>query len=323
MASSASPRLLRTGWSGRLANLPWIWSYLAALLAWMGIVLITGRGVVGTITSAFGLAPFLVLVAIGQMFVITLGNGHIDLSVASVIPLAAFVSTSAMNGGSGSILAGFGVALAVAVLTATANLVAILVLRIPPIVATLAVGLMLQSATQIRSALGTASVDPTLERFTQQTVTGLSRLAILCVAVAVAAGFLLHRTTYGRSVQAIGQKLPAALLAGTSVARVVSMTYLLSASLAAVTGVLLGAFSSPNVDLGHPYLLNSIAVVVLGGSLIAGGRSNVAGVWGASVLLVLLLTLLNVLGINIALQNVVKGSIIILVLSAVGAKHEV
>jgi ribose transport system permease protein len=318
--ASAAPS--RPGWRERLASAPWVWSYAAVLVAWMGIVLITGRGLVGTLTSTIALAPFLVLVAIGQMFVITLGNGHIDLSVASVIPLAAFVSTGAMNGGNGSVLVGFALALGCAVLTAAANLVAILALRIPPIVATLAVGLMLQSATQVRSGNGAAGVDPALERFTQSRVAGISVLAVACVLVAIAAGFLLHRTTYGRSVQAIGQKLTAAYLAGIPVARVIAVTYLLSASLAALSGVFLGAFSSPNLDLGAPYLLNSIAVVVLGGSLIAGGRSNVAGIWGASLFLVLLLTLLNVLGINIALQNIVKGLIIILVLSAVGAKRD-
>jgi ribose transport system permease protein len=320
--TTASGARSRPGWRERLTTAPWVWSYVAALVAWMGIVLITGRGLVGTLTSAIALAPFLVLVAIGQMFVITLGNGHIDLSVASVIPLAAFVSTSAMNGGNGSVLLGFALALVCAVLTAAVNLVAILALRIPPIVATLAVGLMLQSATQVRSSDGAAGVDPALERFTQSRLAGISVLAVVCVLIAIAAGFLLYRTTYGRSVQAIGQKLPASHLAGIPVARVIAATYLLSATLAALSGVLLGAFSSPNVDLGAPYLLNSIAVVVLGGSLIAGGRSNVSGIWGASLFLVLLLTLLNVLGINIALQNIVKGLIIILVLSAVGAKHD-
>lgn len=320
MATASRP--FRSEWWERVAAASWIWSYLAVLLAWMAIVLITGRGLVGTLTSTIALAPFLVLVGIGQMFVITLGNGNIDLSVASVIPLTAFVSTSVMNGGKGSMLLGFLVAFGCALATAAANVVAIVGLRIPPIVATLAVGLMLQSATLVRSGNGGAAVDPALERFTQWQVGGISVLAVVCVLVAVGAGFLLHRTTYGRSVQAIGQKLPAAHLAGVPVVRVVAATYLLSASLAALSGVLLGAFSSPNVDLGAPYLLNSIAVVVLGGSLIAGGRSNVAGIWGASLFLVLLLTLLNVLGINIALQSIVKGLIIILVLSAVGAKRD-
>ena len=59
-------------------------------------------------------------------------------------------------------------------------------------------------------------------------------------------------------------------------------SYVIAALFAAITGVLLGAFSSPSLDLGSPYLLNSIAVVVLGGSLIAGGRSNVAGIWAAA-----------------------------------------
>ncbi len=304
----------------RIAGYPWIWSYLAALLTWMAIVAIAGRGLVGTLTATVALVPFLVLVGIGQMFVITLGNGHIDLSVASVIPLAAFVSADVIA--DGSVVLGLLAALACAVLVAAANVVAILVLQIPPIVATLAVGLMVQSATMIRSRNFTAAVDPGLAQFTHQTVGGISVLAILCVLVAAVAGFLLHRSSYGRSVQAIGQKLPAAYLTGIPVSRVVAITYLVSAALAAVAGVLLGAFSSPNLDLGTPYLLNSIAVVVLGGSLIAGGRSNVPGIWGSALFLILLLTLLGVMGINVAAQNIVKGLIIILVLAMVGTKRD-
>lgn len=86
------------------AERPWIWSFLAALLAWVAISVIAGRGWIGTITSTFGLVPFLVLVGIGQMVVITLGDGNIDLSLPNTLTLAAFVSTGTMNGGNGSTL---------------------------------------------------------------------------------------------------------------------------------------------------------------------------------------------------------------------------
>jgi ribose transport system permease protein len=131
----------------------------------------------------------------------------------------------------------------------------------------------------------------------------------------------LFRTPYGRSVQAIGQKIQAARLTGLRVRTVIVTTYLTSAVFAAITGVLLGAFSAPNLGLGSEYLLNSIAVVVLGGSLIAGGRSNVTGVWGSSLFLLLLLTLLDVMHVGVAIQNIVKGLLIILVLMLVGSRR--
>jgi ribose transport system permease protein len=106
------------------------------------------------------------------------------------------------------------------------------------------------------------------------------------------------------------------------VTRVIIVTYLICGVLAALAGVLLAAYTSPSVDLGTPYLLNSIAVVVLGGSLIGGGRSNVIGVWGGTLFLLLLVTLLNVMNITDATQDIVKGALIILVLALMGHEKE-
>ncbi len=302
-----------------IAAHPWVWSFGAALVAWVAISLIARQGLLGTLTSTFGLVPFLVLTGIGQLMVITLGNGNIDLSVPNVVTLAAYLSTGIMNGGTGSTLLGFVVPFAAALAVAAVNVGLVLGLRVPPIVATLAVGLVLQSTVLVYTTGLQASVDPGLVAFTRARVLGLSVLGLLCVLVAVVAGFVLFRTSYGRAVQAVGQNLHAARLAGIPVGRVVAASYAVSALLAALTGILLGAFSTPNLDLGQPYLLNSIAIVVLGGSLISCGRSTVTGVWGAALFFVLLLTLLEVLGVGVALQNVVKGALIILVLVLIGA----
>lgn len=309
-----------TRMAGLIRDRPWVWSYLGAILAWIAISTISGRGWVGTITSTFGLVPFLVLCGIGQMAVITLGNGHIDLSIPNTLTLAAYLSTGVMNGGTGSMVAGFAVPMLAAVGIGLLNAGLILLLRIPPIVATLSIGLVLQSLVLIYSDGLVATVDPDLVAFTRLRVAGVSVLGVVCVVVAVVAGYLLHRSSYGRSLQAIGQKVRAARLTGVPVNRTIATTYVISALAAAVAGVLLGAFSTPNLDLGSPYLLNSIAVVVLGGSLIAGGRSNVAGIWGSSLFLLLILTLMDTVGANVAVQNIIKGSLIILVLVLVGAK---
>jgi ribose transport system permease protein len=189
-----------------------------------------------------------------------------------------------------------------------------------PIVTTLATGLMVQSAISVTSGNFNASVDPSLHNFTIAKVGSIPVLAILVVALALVAGFALHRTRFGRGLQAIGQSRPAADLAGLRVKLTLAIPYLISSVLAAIAGVLLAAYGSPSVDIGNPYLLNSIAVVVIGGSLIQGGRSNVTGVWGGALFLTLLVTLLGVLNINPATQNVVKGALIILVLVLAGSK---
>jgi ribose transport system permease protein len=156
------------------------------------------------------------------------------------------------------------------VAVAALNLIGILLLSIPPIVATLATGLIAQSAGLRVSSTYAALPDPRLGSFVG--------LAILCAALALAAAMALRYTRYGRWLQATGQNQRAAELSGISVPLVLVVSYLLSGLLAATAGILLGAYVSPSLDLGTSYLIDSIAAVVIGGTLIGGGRSYPAGV---------------------------------------------
>ncbi len=302
-----------------LGDRPWGWSFAAAVIVWAAIGVVSGRSLGGTFTAALAFAPFLVLVGVGQMFVITAGYGAIDLSVPYVMTLAALVSVEIMD--AHPVLVGLLAALGCGLAVAVANIVAIELLSIPPIVATLATGLITQSAASVRASTFGAEVDPGFRGFVLTKLGPFPLLAILCLLFAIAAGFALHRTRFGRGLQAIGQSRPAADLSGVGVNRVLAGAYVISGLLAALSGALLGTYAQPSLDLGDPYLLNSIAVVVLGGSLIQGGRSNVPGVWGGTLFLVLLVTLLGVLDINVAAQNIVKGVLIVLVLALAGNRR--
>jgi len=301
---------------------PWVWAYLGSVLMWIAICVINGRLSFGVVTAVFALAPFLVLAGIGQMFVITLGGGSIDLTVSNVITLTAFAAAEISAAANGNVALGILAVVVIGVLVGGLNAGVILGLKVPPIVATLAAGLILQSAVNVIAGLGTSTPSPALADFTQSRVLGISVLGAVCVAVAVLAGIFLRRSITGRRMQAFGQNAIAARLSGVSRGRVVLIAYLISGVLAAIAGALLGAFSGPNVALGDPYQLNSIAVVVLGGTLIAGGRSNVAGIWGAGLFLLLLNTLLNSLNVGVAAQDIVKGILIILVLSVMSGRRE-
>lgn len=288
-------------------------------MIWLAIGIISGRGIGGTLQSSVELAPFLVLVALGQMFVITAGNGNIDLSVAYLMTLSAFVSVGVMNAGHGSFLLGIAAGLLCGVLVAVVNLTAILVLSIPPIVATLATGLIAQSAGLRYSSIYASLPDPRLESFTSEQVAGIPVLAVLCMGFAFAASVSLRVTSYGRRLQAVGQNRRAAELSGIDVKLVLIVSYLLSGLCAASAGILLGAYVSPSLDLGNPYLMDSIATVVIGGTLISGGKAFASGVWGGALFLILLVTLLNVMHINVAVQDIVKGVLIICVLALAGS----
>jgi len=100
-----------------------------------------------------------------------------------------------------------------------------------------------------------------------------------------------------------------------------SLTYTLSGALGGIDGALLaGYFRGANVDIGNEYLLASIAVVVIGGTSVAGGKANVPGVWGAGLFLVLLLTMLNTFGVSAGVRLLLTGLIIVGVITVAGGE---
>ena len=136
------------------------------------------------------------------------------------------------------------------------------------------------------------------------------------------AGIALQRTIYGRSVLAIGQNMRAARLAGIAVEpHRASSPMRCAGALGGLDGALLaGYFRGANVDIGNEYLLTSIAVVVIGGTSVAGGKANVPGVWGAALFLVLLLTMLNTFGVSAGVRLLLTGLIIVGVITAAGGE---
>lgn len=111
----------------------------------------------------------------------------------------------------------------------------------------------------------------------------------------------------------------AAWLAGINVERIRFITYILSALLASICGLVLAGFSGgASLNMGEEYLLASIAVVVIGGSSVAGGNSNVPGIWGAALFLFLLVTMLNTLGVTAGVRLILTGLIIIAVITTAG-----
>jgi ribose transport system permease protein len=302
---------------------PWIWSFLGAFVVWAVTVAFTGgHGGGGMITAALSLAVFTVIVGIGQMFVITLGPGNIDLSLPANIGLASAVAMKVMDGSDSMLIIGLLAALAAGFAIGTANYLLIRALRIPPIIATLSAAFIIQSIDISYGRGLQIKPPPGFADFANLRYFGIPVLAILGILLAIAAGIALNRTVYGRSVLAIGQNIRAAKLAGVKVQRTSFITYALCGMLGGLDGALLAAyFRGANVDIGNEYLLASIAVVVIGGTSVAGGKANVPGVWGAALFLVLLLTMLNTFGFSVGVRLVLTGLIIVGVITAAGGSR--
>ena len=308
----------------RVTAQPWIWSYLAALAVWLATIAFTGgQGAGGVLTAALTFGTFYALVAIGQMFVITLGPGNVDLSIPATMTLAGTIAMKAMDGDPLMIPVGVGLALLTGLVVGVANFALILLLRIPPIIATLSSSFIVQS-TAIWWNRGLRIKPPTaLGDFTTTNVAGVPVLAVVVIMIAAAMHVVMARSVFGRSVTAIGQNQRAARLAGIPVERVRFTTYVSCALFASLCGFLLASFSGgAALNMGQEYLLTSIAVVVIGGTSVAGGFGNVPGLWGAALFLFLLVTMLNTYGLGAGPRLILTGAIIILVIVAASFRKQ-
>ncbi|TIW21099.1 MAG: ABC transporter permease [Mesorhizobium sp.] len=308
-----------------LLEKPWLWSFAGALVVWVATVIFTGGyGAGGMVTAALSLAVFTVIVGVGQMFVITLGPGNVDLSLPANIGLASAVAMKVMGGSDSMIVVGLLAALACGAAIGVINYLLIWALRIPPIIATLSASFIIQSVDISYGRGLQIKPPPGFADFTNWQVLGIPVLAMLTVLFTIGAALALQRMIYGRSVLAIGQNIRAAWLAGVHVGRIRFLTYTLCGALGGIDGALLaGYFRGANVDIGNEYLLASIAVVVIGGTSVAGGKANVPGVWGAGLFLVLLLTMLNTFGVSAGVRLVLTGLIIVGVITAAGGEKAV
>jgi ribose transport system permease protein len=304
----------------RLARMPWLGSFIAAGAVWLGTVaLAQGVGGASLLVAALSFSAFTVIASLGQMLVITAGPGNVDLSIPSTIALASAVSMLVMNEQPVLIVPGLVAAIATGVAVGSFNFGLIRLLRIAPIIATLASSLVVMSiAISVGRGLKIKPPAPYAE-FTTMRLAGIPVLALIAVALAIAIGLILERTTYGRALSAIGQNRRAAHLAGVAVERTRFITYVASAALAGLAGALIAGFAGGNsLDQGEEYLLLTIAVVVIGGTAVAGGRASVPGVWGASLFMFLLVAMLNASGAGPGLRLLLTGVIIIGVISIVG-----
>lgn len=306
-----------------LANKPWLWAWLGVVIVWLATATFTsGRGSGEVLTAAMTFGSFFVIVALGQMFVITLGPGNVDLSIPACMTLAGTVAMKAMDGSVAKLPVGLVLAVLVGMGVGAFNYMLIRLLRIPPIIATLSASFVFQSAAIWWNRGLRIKPPELLADFATARIAGIPLVAILVLLLSVCMHIVLTRTVFGRSVLAIGQNARAAHLAGVKVERVRAYTYLMCSVLAGICGFLLAGFSGgAALNMGEEYLLNSIAVVVIGGTSVAGGNANVPGLWGAALFLFLLVTMLNTFGADAGVRLVLTGLIIIgVILAASGGR---
>ncbi len=298
------------------------WSFAAfgVAILWLLLSIITNHFDFNSLSGVATSASFLVIVAIGQMFVVASGGGNIDLSIPSVMTVSAFVTMILSGGTNSGLVFALPAVLAIGVATGAVNAFLVLKLRIPAIIATLAIGYVLDSATLIANReLEVFTVSSILRGISSAKVAGIPTILVLALTLIAGAGAVIRKTSYGRTLMAVGQNATAAHLAGARVGRTISFAFLTSGVLGAAGGALLSAHAGGAfLQMGEPYLLQSVGAVVVGGTLIAGGSATALGTFFGSIFLVLIVTTMQVSGWSPGMQQVVQGAMIIAILAAAG-----
>lgn len=321
-ATILSPGL--RSWQQRVKTAPWLGSALAAAAAF-AVTIANGQiqGIPGLLAAALSFSALTVLVALGQMLVISTGPGNADLSIPSTIALSSAVSMLVMDGSDSMVLPGLVAAMGVGAAVGLLNFGLIRLLRIPPIIATLANSLIVMScAISLGRGLKIKPPPIFIELVTLR-LGGIPLLALFALAVSVLVWLVVERTVFGRSLCALGQNARAAEFSGVRVVRTSLLAYVVCAALAGLTGALIAGFAGGNsLDQGDEYLLLTIAVVVIGGTSVSGGRPCVPGIWGAALFMFLLVAMLNAAGASAGLRMLLTGVIIIIVIALAGSGSE-
>ena len=299
----------------------WSWAGIAVVVLWLALSVASQRMSLGSLSGVMVSAAFLFVAAVGQMAIVSTGGGNVDLSIPNVITVSAFATAILVSGSDLNLLFGVPVVLAIGLAVGAVNALLVLRFRVPAIIATLAIGYVLATVTLLANRLFTAfHVSPILHAITTARPFGVPAMVLVALGLLVAAELVIHRTVYGRSVMAAGQSARAAELSGVRVARNTAAAFMISSVLASLDGMLLSAYSGGAfLDMGSPYLLQSIGAVVVGGTLIAGGSASALGSFFGSILLVLIVTTMQVAQIAGGVQDIVEGAVIIAVLALAGA----
>ena len=309
-----SSRLHPRGLRGFRPDPVWI-TFAVLLLLWLfSLYRVEGFRSIDYNLFTLRVAAFLGIVAAGQTLVVLMGG--IDLSVAAVVTMTGVIGGHLITqiGEAGGIL----LTLLVALLVGACNGLGVVTLRLPPLVMTLASLSVIQGVLLVYNAGKPVSGESEFLRFwALGSLLGVPTPVWVLAAVSVVCIVLLQFTAYGRAIYAIGNNPRAALLSGVPIGRVQIVTYALCSFLAGVTGLLtLGRTGYSSKTAGDPYLLMSIAAVVIGGTSILGGRGKFIGTVGGALVLTVLINVLTVENISEAGRMMIQGGLILVLLIA-------
>jgi ribose transport system permease protein len=254
----------------------------------------------------------LALAALGQMLVVM--HAGIDLSTPGVISLGGNLIVGISAGSNHRLVLGILVCICLGAGVGLVNGILVGLLRLNPLIVTLAVGqiVLAWGFRYSRSVTNASSVPTSLSNWAAEKPLGISIVFWTGAAITLLVALALRYTAAGRRFQAVGANPRAAWMAGLHVRTHVVFAYTAAGVLYAVATVLLaGVRVSIDPAFGAAYLLAPIAAVVIAGASLSGGLASATSTWVAAFALTLLTQMLLILGLSTAMQYIVFGAAIL------------
>lgn len=322
--SRPGPGALRTALNADRRKI--IYGFIAAIALFViGEIVKPGFASASGIQQILQISSFVGLVAAGQTFVILIGG--IDLSVPWVLNAAAIVLVSQSAGSNGKLAIGIVLALALGLACGIVNGLGIALLGIPAVVMTLGMNGIVEGlalgVTHGLSCGGCLKPAPTAlsNAMTGKTL-GIDTSLLIWLGVIIVVTFVLSFTTFGRRTYAVGNSVRVSYLAGVNVKAVTIALYAISGLFAAAAGVALAGFGgSATLGMGDPFLFQSIAAAVIGGTYILGGRGHYLGTVAGAIVLTTLLSVLLAKSAPDYARDIVYGVVILAILLLYGRQR--
>lgn len=252
--------------------------------------------------------------SVGMTFVIL--TGGIDLSVGSVIGVAAIVTARLMVSGMNPVLACL-ITLVISVVIGLINAFFVVEIKLPALIATLATQIMLRGVCYILS--GGIPIYGFTDKFKVigQGYVGFVPVPVIIMAIVFAVGiFVLGWTRYGRRVYGFGNSEEVSRLSGVNVKMIGYSVYIICAALAAIAGiVMLSRVNSAQPNAGDSYEMNVITSVVIGGVSINGGEGKLGSVVVGVLIIGVLMNGMVMMNISEYYQWLVKGAVLLFAVS--------
>ena len=310
-SAAAHARRLATNAAVAARFLP-VWLATVALLV---IAAIAAPDALGHTSWSYILpiATVLAIASLGQMLVVI--QGGIDLSTPGVMAAAGNLIAGVGAGSDHKLPVAILAALGVGVLVGLVNGVLVGLLRLNPLIVTLAVGLIVLAWSSKYSrdvVTNSPNVPNGLSNWATAKPLGVSSVFWVGAAITIVVALVLRYTVVGRRFQAVGANPKGAWIAGLHVRTYVVLAYTAAGTLYAVAAILLAGVSfSIDPAFGSAYLLAPIAAVVIAGASLSGGLASATSTWIAAIALTLLTQMLLIMGLSSAMQYVVFGIAII------------